>query len=125
MSEVAAILLHQNVRGRLRRTEERMLCAIDAHRLGNPRFILVALGNFPTQGQLPQRQPVGGVAIDFVRRDENKGRFRANLTRSLEKIQRAVRVNGEISLRFARRPIMRRLRGGMHHGGDVVAMLSE
>ncbi len=100
-----------------------MLRAIDAHRFRNPGLVLVALGNLPTQGQLAQRQPIWRVAIDFVRRGKNERRLRANFAGGFEKIQGAIRIDREISLRIARRPIVRRLCRSVHNGGDVVAML--
>ena len=124
-SEIAAVFLHQNIRGRFRCAEERMLRVIDAHRFGNAGLVFVALGDFPAQRQLAQRQPIRRVAIDFVRRGENEGRFRAKIPRRFEQIQGAVGIDGEIGLRIARRPIMRRLRGRVHDGGDVAAMLLE
>ena len=42
-----------------------------------------------------------------------------------EKIQRAVGVDGEIRLRIARGPIVRRLRGRVDDGGDLVPLLLE
>ncbi len=74
--------------------------------------------DFPAFLQLAQRQTVRGVAINFVRRCKNKRRFRAEISRRLEQIQRAVGVDGEIGLRIARRPIVRRLRRGVNDRGD-------
>ena len=113
-SEIAAVFLHQNVRRDFRRAEERMLRVIDAHGFGNSRLVFVARLDFPALVQFAQRQPIRRVAIDFVRRRKNERRFRANFARRFEQIQRAVGVDREIRLRIARRPIVRRLRRGVH-----------
>ena len=105
-SEIAPVFLNENVSGDFGRAKEGMLRVIDAHRLGNSRLVFVTGLDFPALLQFSQRQTIWRVAVDFVRRSKNKRRLRRKLSRGFQKIERAVRVHGEIGLRIARSPVV-------------------
>ena len=92
-------------------------------RLGNARLVFVAGLDLPARSSSRKGNSIRRVAIDFVRRGENEWRFRAKISRGFEQVERAVGVNREIRLRIARRPIVRRLRGGVHDRGKVPPVL--
>ena len=102
-----------------------MLCVVDAHAFGNTRLVFVSGFNFPAFFQLTQRETIWRIAINFIRRSKNEWRFRANVSHCFQQVQRAIGIDGEIRLRIARRPVVRRLRRGMHNGTDCVAVLLE
>ena len=120
-AKIFAVLLHQHVSGNLGRAKQRMLRLVNAHGLGNSRFILVAGFNFPTLFQFDQRQPVRRVAINLVSRCENKNSFGTKFPRGLQQVQGTNRIYAEIRVRIARRPVMRWLRGGVNDKSDLLA----
>src|SRR5881227_3895922 len=61
-SEIAAILLHQNICRHFRGPKKRMLGRIDAHRFGNSRFEFVTGLDFPARFEFAQRQTIGSIA---------------------------------------------------------------
>src|SRR5215471_20071294 len=75
--------------------------------------------------QFVQRQTIRRIAVDLVGGSKNERRFWRKLSRCLEQIQRAVGVYGEIGLRIACSPVVRRLRRGMHDYFDGPAVLFE
>src|SRR5439155_24936391 len=76
-SEISTIFLNQDIGGDLRSTEKRMFGRVNAHRFRDPLLIFMTGLDFPAGLEFAQRQVIGSVAIDFVRRGENKRRFRA------------------------------------------------
>ena len=66
----------------------------------------------------------GRVAVDLVRRREDEGRVRRVRARRLEQVERADRVDREVGLRLARRPVVRRLRGGVDDQLELARMLA-
>src|SRR5437773_5145162 len=105
-SEIAAILLHQNIRRHFRGPKKRMLGRIDAHRFGNSRFEFVTGLDFPARFEFAQRQTIGSIAVHLIGGRKNERRFRAVFARRLEQIQGAVGIDREIGLRLSRGPIM-------------------
>ena len=47
------------------------------------------------------------------------------MTRGLEQVERPVRVHAEVRLRIARRPVVRRLRGGVDDELEILSVLRE
>ena len=123
--EVAAVLLHEQIRRRLRDPEQRMSALVDRHRRIDPLVIRVILSQLQTPRQLHQGQLVGQVAVDLVGRTEHERRARRMLARGLQQVQRPVRVDREIRLRVPRRPVVRRLRRGVDHQLDRALLLGE
>src|SRR2546430_10437555 len=123
--KIATVLLDKQIGGSFRDSEERMLCAIDAHRFGNARLVIVAGFDFPPLWQLAQWEMVWSVAVDLVRRDKDKRRFWTKISCSLQQIECAVGVDGEVGLWIPARPVMRGLRGRVDHGRDTTSMLLE
>ncbi len=76
----------------------------------------------PARLAFDQRQTVGRVAIDLVGAGEDEDRVGAMQPCGLEQVERAVGVDREIGLRVARRPIVRRLGGGMDDRGNRAAI---
>src|SRR6476660_3588882 len=103
-AEITPIFLNENERADLGRAKERMLRVSDAHRFGNAGLVFVARLDFPAFLQLAQRKAIGCVAIDLVRGSKDEWRLRRKLSRGLQEIQCAVRVDSEIGLRIARCP---------------------
>ena len=108
-SEIAAVFLDENVGSGFGCAKERVLAAIDAHVFGDSGLVLVAGFNFPTFLQLAQWQSIRCIAVHFVGRCEDKWRFGTKVSCGLQQIQGAISINREVGLRFARRPIVRRL----------------
>ena len=123
--EVAAVLLHQQVGGRLRDAEQRVGGAVDRHRRVDAAVVAVVLRQLQPRLELHQRQPVGRVAVDLVGRGEDEGRVGAVLARRLEQVERAVGVDAEVGLRVARGPVVRGLRGGVDDQLDLAGVLGE
>ena len=105
-SEISSIFLDENVCGNFRCTEERMFRVIDTHRLRNTRLVFVARLYFPAFLKFAKRQSIRRIAVDFVRRRENKLSLGRKLSGCFEQIQRPVGVHGKISLRIARSPVV-------------------
>jgi hypothetical protein len=123
--EVAAVLLDQQVGGRLGDPEQRVGGGVDRHRGVDTAEVAVVFGQLEPGLELLQRQPVGGVAVDLVGRAEDEGRARAVRPGGLEQVQGAVGVDPEVGLRLPRRPVVRRLRGSVDDQPDAVAQLGE
>ena len=70
-------------------------------------------------------KPIGRVAVHLVRRREDERHLGRVLARGLEHHERAVRVHGEVHDRIARRPVVRRLRRGVHDEREVAAIRRE
>ena len=86
-AEIAAVLLHQDVRGHLGSTEKGMLTTVNRHRLINAvGCIRVAVVDFPAGFLLHQGQVVRSVAINLVGARENEevapGQYRRVASRS-------------------------------------------
>src|SRR5438270_13364130 len=99
--------------------------AIDAHLLRDSRLIFVAGFNLPTFLQLTEWQTIRRIAVNLICRQEDEWGFRTKFSGGLEQIERAVGVHREISLRIARRPIVRRLRSRVDDSVTLPAMLFE
>ena len=102
--EVAAVLLDQQVGGRLGGAEQRVQGRVDRHRRVDPAEVLVVLGQLEPRLQLLQRQAVRRVAVDLVGRGEDEGRLGAVLAGRLEQVEGAVGVDPEVGLRVAAPP---------------------
>ena len=109
--EVAPVLLHQQVRGRLRDAEERVHRNVDRHRRVDAVEVAVVLGQLEARLQLDERQAVRRVAVHLVRRREDERRVGRVGARRLEQVECAVRVDGEVGLGVGRGPVVRGLRG--------------
>ena len=123
--EVPPVLLDEQVGGGLRGAEQRVGRQVDRHRRVDAPVIAVVLRQLQPGRQVLQRQPVGRVAVDLVGRAEDERRVRAMRPGRLEQVQGAVRVDAEVGLRLARRPVVRRLRGGVHDDLDRGCVLGE
>ena len=69
--------------------------------------------DLPARLELDAAAGVRRVAVDLVGRREDERRLGQRVARRLEQVQRAVGVDREIGLGLARRPVVRRLRGGV------------
>ncbi len=123
--EVTPVLLHEQIRGRLGDAEERVGALVDRHRRVDAPVVTVILWKLQPLGQLHQRQLVGHIAVDLVRRAEHERRVRRVLARRLQQVQRPVRVDAEVRLRVGRRPVVRGLRSGVDHELDLACVLGE
>ncbi len=103
-AEIAAVFLDEQVGGRLGHAEQRMGRAIDRHRRIDTAKVAVILGHLQPVLELDQRQVVGQVAVDLVRRAEDEGGRRGVAPRRLEQHRGAVGVHGEVGLADRRRP---------------------
>ena len=72
--EVATVLLDQEVRRRLGHAEQRMRGCIDGHRGVDAAVVAVVGREFKPVAVLDQREAVGEVAVDLVRRTEDERR---------------------------------------------------
>ena len=90
-----------------------MQSEVDRHRRVDAAVVLVLLGQLESSRQLSQRQEVRAVAVDLVGRREDEGRVGLVTSRGFEQVQRSVRVDGEVRERLRRRPVVRRLCGGV------------
>ena len=117
--EVAAVLLHQQVGGRLGDAEQRVGRGVDRHRGVDALVVAVGLGQLQPLLQLFQRQPVRRVAVDLVGRAEDEGRLGAVGAGRLEQVEGAVGVDAEVGLRIARGPVVRGLGGGVDDQLDL------
>src|SRR6267378_7159531 len=125
-AEIAAIFLDDDIGRQFRRAEQAVQAIVDAHRLVDAVRRERMLGtDLPTRFLLDERQQVGRVAIDLVGAGEDEDRIGAVEAGRLEQVERAVGVDGEIDLRIACRPIMRRLSRGMDDRVDRGAILGE
>src|SRR5215207_1038049 len=102
-----------------------MLRLIDGHRFVNASPKRMASGDFPTQWELDQRQPVRRVTVNFVGAREDEDRVRTIGARGLQKMEGADRVHSKIYDRRTRRPIVRRLSRRMNDYFDGGSMLPE
>ena len=82
----------------------------------------VVLAQFPARLQLDQRQLVRQVAVDLVGRAEHERGVGAVAPARLEQVERAGRVDGEVDLRVARRPVVGRLRRAVGDQLDRLAL---
>ncbi len=74
---------------------------------------------------LDQRQLVRPIAIDLVGADEDEGRVGGVTPDRLEQVQRAERVDAEVRVGIAGRPVVRRLGRRVDHRDDRRAVLGE
>ena len=123
--EVAAVLLHEHVRGHLARAEEGVLGLVDGHRLVDARRIGVAGIDLPARGLLHEREAVGRVAVDLVGAREEEDRLRAVAPGGLQEVQGSVGVDGEVRVGLAGRPIVGRLRRRVDDHLDCLAHAGE
>ena len=123
--EVPSVLLHQDVGGDLRGPEQRVLRSVDAEGLGDPAVVRMALGDLEAQVPLDQGQLVRRVAVDLVGRAEHEARVRAVPPRGLEQVKRPGRVDLEVGDRLAGGPVVRGLRGRVHHEIDRRAVAAK
>lgn len=73
-------------------------------------------------GPLEQREPVRTVVVDLVGGGEDEGGGGRVAAGGLPEVERAQRVDGEISVRLAGGPVVGRLRGGMDDQFDAVGL---
>jgi hypothetical protein len=85
----------------------------------------VVLGKLQAGLLVLQREKVGCVAVDLVRRHEDEGRLRLHLTSGLQQVERAGRVHAEVGVGLARRPVVGRLRGGVNDQLEIGGVLPE
>ena len=109
--EIAPVFLHQHIRRDLRCSKEAVLRLVDRHRFVDAFAVGMRGDNFPSLIEFRQWQPVGRVAINFVRARENEHGFRAVEPGGFEQVQRADGIHTEIRVRLARGPFVGRLRG--------------
>ncbi len=74
---------------------------------------------------LLERQLVGPVAVDLVGRQEDERRRVRVQPGGLEHVERPVGVDREVGLGLGRRPVVGRLRRGVHDDLDLAAVLGE
>src|SRR5713101_54075 len=78
--EIAAIFLHENVRGCLRRPEQGVFRGIDTHGFRDAMLVIrMAPIELPAGVLFDQWQVVRTIAVYLVGRGEDEDRFRANL----------------------------------------------
>ena len=104
--EVAPVLLDHQVGGGLRDAEERMRRAVDRHCRVDPAVPAVPGGELEPLVVLLERQVVGEVAVDLVRRAERERDLGAVVADGLEQVERAERVDAEVGVRVGRRPVV-------------------
>ena len=80
---------------------------------------------FPSGFTLFERESIGRIAVDLVGAAEDEDRIGAMPARGLKQDKRAVGIDAEIRQRFARRPVMRGLRGGVNDDRYVAAIAGE
>ena len=90
-----------------------------------PCEVGVILGQLQAALELDQRQRVGRVAVDLVRRAEHERRAVGVASRRLQQVERAERVDLEVGVRVGRGPVVRRLRGRVDHELDPSGVLGE
>ena len=93
--EVAAVFLHEQVGGGLRRAEEAVQRAVDPQLLTDPVPELV-IRVVPAGLELNERNLVRRVAVHLVRREEHERRLGTLAPRRLEQRQRPDRVHLEV-----------------------------
>jgi hypothetical protein len=123
--EVAPVLLDQQVGRDLRNAEERMRALVDRHLQVDAAEPAMVLGQLEPSGVLDERQRVGPVAIDLVGRGEDEGRVGRMGARGLQQVEGAGGVDGEVRVRLAGRPVVRRLRGGVDDDRRVAGVAGE
>src|SRR5687768_7847013 len=94
-SEIAPVLLHQDVRGNLGRAKQRMRGLIDREGF---RYAVLESGIrvIPTRRLLLEEDRVWCVAVHLVRGHVHERRFGAKPARRLEQVQRASGVRVEV-----------------------------
>ena len=123
--EVAPVLLDQQVGRGLRDAEERVRALVDRHLQVDAAVPAMVLGQLEPGLMLDEWQRVGPVAVDLVRRGEDEGRVGGVGARGLQQVEGAGRVDGEVGVRLARRPVVRRLRGGVDDDRQVARVAGE
>src|SRR5688572_16494903 len=115
-SEIAAVLLHQDVRGYLGRAKQRMRGLINREGL---RYAVLERGIriIPPRRLLLQEDRVRCVAVHLVRGHVHERRFWTKPPRRLEQVQRASGVRVEVVEWDSGGAIMRGLRGGVDDHG--------
>lgn len=112
--EVAAVLLHHDVRRHLGCPEQRMLALVDPE--GLPDTVVVGrIRVVPARLQFLQGDLVRSIAIDLVRAHVHERGLRTRQARSLQQVQRTHSVDVEVVERPARRQVVARLRRRVHH----------
>ncbi len=111
--EIAAVFLNQDVGGQFGRAQQGMRALIDGEIFGNAvlesRIVVLK-----TRGQLPQRDPVRPVAVNFVGGHVDERRLGAGSVGSFQKMQGSQRIHFEIQKRNGGRAIVRGLRRGVN-----------
>ncbi len=124
-AEVAPVLLHEQVGGRLGDAEQRVGAVVDRHRRVDPLVVDVVLGQLQALLELHQRQRVGRVAVHLVGRAVHERRAVGVAAGRLEQVERPERVDLEVDVRVRCRPVVGRLRGRVDHQLDRVGVLGE
>src|SRR4051794_14945216 len=75
--------------------------------------------DFPARFVLDQGQTIWSITIYFISTEEQEWSMWAVCSRQLKQYERARRIHSEISHGITCSPIVRRLRGGVDHDGDV------
>jgi hypothetical protein len=117
-AEVAAVFLNHDVARDLRRAEDGMLALIDGEIFRDTVFI-GRVGIVPARFQFGQSQRIGTVAIHFVGRHMNEGRFGTGAARRFEEVKRSKRIHFEIEKGNGGGPVVRRLGGGVNDEGRL------
>src|SRR6185437_11779857 len=94
---------------------------IDRHGLRNSLCVRMRWIDLPAGIQLDERQKIGCVSIDFVRRHVNEHCFWAVAARGLEQSGSSICVDGEVGDGIGGCPIVRGLRCRMNNEIDFVA----
>ena len=108
--EVAPVLLHHHVGGDLGGAEDRVHASRRYASTRRSPFAYVRVGVVPAGLELDQRDLVGRVAVDLVRRHEGERALRAVLPGRLEQVQGPERVHLEVVERAGCGEVVRGLR---------------
>ncbi len=113
--EVAAVFLNDDVGRYLGGTEEGVLALVDGEVLGDTVGIK-GISVIPAGLEFLERDGVGTVAVDLVRRHVDEGSLRAGAACSLEHIEGADGIGIEVVEGDRRSPVMAGLGGGVDDG---------
>jgi len=125
-AEVSTVFLDEHIRRHFTGPEKRMLGLIDGHGfVDSVHEIGVRLIDFPSFPGLDQRQAVRAIAIHFVGAGEDKHRLGTALPGRIKQVERADRINTEISVRFLGGPVVAGLSSGMDDDSDILPQFAE
>src|SRR5262245_4609773 len=91
--KISAVLLNHHVGSDFGRTKYAVHRTIDAHVFRDPIRIRMVRVDIEPQLPLDERQPIGKITVNLVRRGENEHRFWRMLPCRLEQVQCSRRID--------------------------------